>query len=179
MAKCASCGSTIVIGGKKQGKLRFCNDECLQLEVFLSALNHVPDDLLEKQIRAVHKGNCPKCHGPGPVDVHTSHQVWSLLVLTSSKSNPQISCRKCGIKAKIRDGVLSLFVGWWGLPWGPIMTPIQVIRNIVGIFHSPDPTNPSWELETMVELEISGKVMQAQAQGVTQPSNQSKNVPHF
>lgn len=28
MAKCGYCGTTILFGGKKDGDLRFCNDEC-------------------------------------------------------------------------------------------------------------------------------------------------------
>ena len=163
MTKCAYCGSTVVIGGKRQGDLRFCNDKCLQHGVLLPALDQVPKDLLEKQIRAVYEGACPRCNGSGPVDVHTSHRIWSILVMTSWCSTPQISCRKCGIKAKVKDGLLSLFVGWWGFPWGVILTPVQVGRNIVGIFTSSDSTMPSKTLETMIGLDIAAKVVQAQS----------------
>lgn len=167
MAKCACCGSTVVFGGKKQGDLSFCSDKCLRQGLLLSALDQVPKDLLEKQIHSVHQGNCPKCGGSGPVDVHTSHSIWSVLVLTSWRSTPQISCRKCGIKAKVRDGLLSMLVGWWGFPWGILGTPVQVIRNIVGIFRTPDPAVPSRALQTMVGLDIAARVVEVQTQCVT------------
>lgn len=177
MAKCAYCGSTIVIGGKRQGDFRFCNDKCLQRGVLLSALDQVPKDLLERYIHAVHRGNCPKCKGNGPVDVHTSYSVWSILVLTSWRSTPQICCKKCGIKAKVRDGFVSLLIGWWGVPWGIILTPVQVVRNFAGIFYSPDPSKPSKTLETMVGLDLAAKVVQAQAQGLTQQTNSPYSRP--
>lgn len=168
MAKCACCGSTVIIGGKKQGDLRFCSNKCLQQVALLSALDQVPEDLLERQIHSVHQGDCPKCGGSGPIDVHTSHSIWSILVMTSWNSTPKISCRKCGIKAKVKAGLFSLLVGWWGFPWGILGTPIQVIRNFVGIFTAPDPAMPSEALQAMVGLDLAAKVVEVQEQGSTQ-----------
>ena len=165
MAKCAYCGSNIIFGGKQQGDLRFCNDKCLQNGVLLSVLEEIPQDLLEKQIKAVHEGTCPKCHGRGPVDVHTSYIVWSALILTSWNSKPQICCRSCGIKSKVGSAFVSLLFGWWGFPWGLIMAPVQIVRNVAGIFIAPDPTAPSPALHKMVGLNIAARVVrQAQAE---------------
>ena len=169
MASCASCGSTVIFGGKSAGERRFCSDACLQRGALLSALDQVPPELLAKQTQEVHQGTCPKCSGSGPVDVHTSHRVWSAVVMTSWSSRPQICCRSCGIKGKVGDAAFSLFLGWWGLPWGVIMTPIQVLRNLAGIISSPDPAKPSKQLETMVGLEIATKVLQIQQSAAVQP----------
>jgi len=67
------------------------------------------------------------------VDLHTSYKVWSAVLVTRWSSHPQISCRACGVKAKLEGLLFSAFLGWWGIPWGPLLTPIQLGRNLVGL----------------------------------------------
>ena len=88
-------------------------------------------------------------------------QVWSALVLTSWKNEPQISCRSCGRKQQVLSLVISLVAGWWGFPWGLIMTPVQVIRNLRGIFGGPDPLQPSPQLEQAVRVSIARQALAA------------------
>ena len=154
-----------MVGGKRQGDQRFCNDNCFRHGVLLTALDKVPRELIDQEVKKVHGGPCPKCQGEGPVDVHTSHRVWSALIMTSWASRPQICCRRCGIKAKVGDALLSGLAGWWGFPWGLIMTPLQVLRNLTGIFIAPDPTRPSDKLGKLVGLGIAERVAQIEAQG--------------
>jgi len=155
MAKCDYCGSTIIFGGKQTGALRFCNDRCLQGGAFLAVSQQVPDNIVQQAVWSVHQGSCPECRGPGPVDVHVSHRVWSALLLTSWRSQPRVSCRRCGIKSQVSDAAFSLFFGWWGFPWGIIMTPVQIGRDIVALTCGPDPTKPSAELHRMVRMNIA------------------------
>jgi len=168
MATCAYCGSGILFGGKKQGDRRYCNDTCLKNGYLLSALELVPKDLLDQQIQAVHQGPCPKCGREGVVDVHTSHRVWSMLIMTSWSSRPQICCRSCGVKSKLGDAVFCFFLGWWGIPWGILMTPIQVLRNLFGLFTAPNPEVPSASLQRLVGLDVAARVVQAQAEAKAQ-----------
>ena len=69
--------------------------------------------------------------------------MWSALVILTWSSRPQICCRSCGVKNKISDALFCFFLGWWGFPHGLIMTPIQLGRNLFGIFSMPDPSRPS------------------------------------
>ncbi|MCB1231228.1 MAG: hypothetical protein KDN19_13220 [Verrucomicrobiae bacterium] len=155
MAKCDYCGTSILFGGVKDGDLRFCNDQCHAGGQLLAIAQQIPPDLLEETVRETHQGNCPKCRGRGPVDVHTSHRVWSALLLTNWSSRPQVCCRSCGVKSKLGDMVFSGVLGWWGFPWGIIVTPVQIIRNFFGMFGGPDPARPSKELEHFVRLMIA------------------------
>lgn len=170
MAKCTYCGSTILMGGKKEGELRFCNDQCLHKGALMTVADQVPDDIVQQHISAVHSGSCPLCEGQGPVDVHTSHRIWSALLLTSWCSRPQISCRACGIKHKIQDTFFSLFLGWWGFPWGIFITPVQIIRNVSGLFMAPDPTRPSEQLEKLLRMNLASQVIAAQEQPPAGPT---------
>jgi hypothetical protein len=160
MARCDYCGTNILFGGVKDEGLRFCNQTCHQHGYLLAIADQVPEDLMARHLNEAHQGNCPKCNGPGPIDVHTSHVVWSALVMTSWSSRPQVCCRKCGIKSKLGGTAISGVAGWWGFPWGVIITPIQVLRNLFGLFVSPDPEIPSKQLETIVKMNLAGNFLE-------------------
>ena len=76
-------------------------------------------------------------------------------LVTSWQSKPHVCCRKCGIKKQAGDAILSCMVGWWGLPWGLVMTPVQIVRNVVAISSPPSPSVPSQQLERLVRLTIA------------------------
>jgi hypothetical protein len=166
MAACDACGTTILFGGVKQGPLRFCNQQCAQRGLGLSVANQLPADLVEKQVRQVHQGNCPRCQGPGPVDIHTSHRVWSAIAMTRWSSHPVLCCRSCGTKAKLGSAVFSMSLGWWGFPFGLLLTPVQLGRNVIGLFGGPDPATPSPALERAVRLHLAS-ALAAQSQRPT------------
>ena len=181
MASCDYCGSTILFGGKYNGNLRFCSDRCNELGSLMILSQQVPPDLVAQRLRQIHQSACPECGGPGPVDVHTSHRVWSALVLTSWSSRPTVCCRKCGLKNQAGDLLISLFLGWWGFPWGLVMTPVQIIRNIVGMASGPDPVKPSSQLEKIARLAVGNDlrsgVSLTGAKPPPLPSSQPPSLP--
>ena len=69
MASCDYCGSRILFGGVKADQGRFCNDRCRQAGVLLSIADQVPPEVVREHVAAVHRGPCPSCKGPGPIDV--------------------------------------------------------------------------------------------------------------
>jgi len=160
MAKCAYCSTTIIFGGKSEGKLRFCNDQCRNKGVLLATSEQVPVNVIQQKACEIRQGNCPKCGARGPIDVHVSYQVWSAVFLTSWKSRPHVCCRSCGIKSQLGDAAFSLLLGWWGFPWGLIFTPIQVVRNMVGLARGVDPSKPSAQLEKIVRLTTASQLIQ-------------------
>ena len=155
MAACDYCGATILWGGKLNGDFRFCNDKCQAAGVLVALIDQIPPEIAEERLSQVHHGNCPECGGDGPVDVHTSHTVTSLLVVTSWNSKPKVCCRRCGIKSQFGGLLWSGALGWWGFPWGLLMTPIQILRNIGGLVSPPKPGDPTPQLRKMVNLELA------------------------
>lgn len=99
---------------------------------------------------------------PGPVDVHKAHQVWSALFFTSWSSEPHVCCRSCGIKKQSGSLLFSVLLGWWGFPWGLIMTPVQISRNIIAMAKAPHPLRPSPDLEQAVRLNIAARLLEEQ-----------------
>ncbi|WP_435007783.1 hypothetical protein P12x_005048 [Tundrisphaera lichenicola] len=157
MAKCDYCNAMILFGGVKQDQWRFCNDTCHQGAVLLHSASRIPDEVVARTLKNVHEGNCPKCAGPGPVDIHVSHSIWSALALTRWSSKASLCCQSCGNKARLGSAASSMFLGWWGFPWGLIMTPIQISRNIHGFVFPPDPLTPSDQLDKHVRILLASQ----------------------
>ena len=121
----------------------------------MSVARTIPATIVERHTHEVHQGNCPQCNGPGPVDVHTSYRVWSAAIVTSWSSRPAVSRGGCGTKRKLGDALFSLLLGWWGFPWGVLVTPVQIVRNLIGVASKPAPDRPSPALERMVRLNLA------------------------
>ena len=162
MAKCAFCGTTILFGGKKVEGLTFCNNKCLVNGRLAFVAREIPNDVVASQARAVHGGPCPVCgEHRGPVDVHTSHKVASFLIMTSWSSTPRVSCRSCGTRAQIGALFYSLALGWWGIPWGILMTPVQVVKNLTALLHSEQSLTPSDQLEQLIRISMASQGLEA------------------
>jgi hypothetical protein len=157
MASCAACGTTILFGGVREDDLRFCNAKCHGNGYLLRIAREIPRDVIVTQTASIYHGACPKCQGPGPVDVHTSYRVWSALLLTQWQSYPQVCCRSCGRKSQFGNALFSLVLGWWGFPWGIVMTPVQVTRNIAAMFSARGEHAPSPDLERATSMMIAAQ----------------------
>src|SRR4051794_18538215 len=122
MAKCAYCGTTIAFGGVREGELRFCRKACRDKAHLSAPSTQLPEEFVWEKAAEVHAGACPKCGGAGPVDLRTSYSVWSALVLTRWSQKSELCCRSCGRKAQLQAAAMSAALGWWGFPWGFIIT---------------------------------------------------------
>lgn len=172
MASCATCHSFILFGGTRDGGLRFCGAACQAKGQLLTRAAQVSEGEARQHAHALHAGRCPKCSGPGPVDVHLSYRVWSALVLTQWQTRSQVSCRSCGVKAQVGNLALSAVAGWWGFPWGLLMTPVQITRNAWKLATPPDPAEPSPRLVQDARLQLAARSLVASA-----PSSASSPAP--
>ena len=171
---CGYCGSKIFIGGVRTGSQRYCNKSCLQNAYILSVTKNVPTDVLERKVEEVWRGNCPKCNQLGPVDIHKVHEVWSALILTRWTTKAQLSCKSCATKRQAGGLAFSLVFGWWGFPWGLILTPVQVTRNIAAMSRGHDTSKASGELRKFVLVNIGRQIAannKASSAGKTSPSS--------
>ena len=155
MAQCSYCGSSILIGGVTEGNQRYCGQGCAVKGRAAARSRQVPDEAVRAEVARVHAGPCPKCGGAGPVDLHTSYRVWSAAYITRWTSRPQLSCRPCGNKARGVGLLFSIVLGWWGFPWGILMTPVQVVRNAIGMFRKSE--GPSPELAGVVRAHLASQ----------------------
>ena len=160
MAICATCGTTLIFGGVKDGKKRYCNQKCYEADEFNRFADKIPDEIVEQVTKKIHDSHCPKCEGSGPVDIHHSYSIYSVIVFTSWKTNENLVCKKCASKQQTVDLIGSLFLGWWGFPLGLIMTPIQLVRNIISLGKNPGAQGPSGNLRQHARLMIAANQME-------------------
>jgi hypothetical protein len=161
MATCSHCNLTILFGGVREGGLRFCSKKCLQKSPLLLLARSLSEEEVKKRVAIVNQGACSTCQRPGPVDVHTSHSVMSFLIITRWKSVPQLTCSACGKKAKIKATISSLLLGWWGFPFGLVLTPVQISRNLWGLARGRSSFTPSPQLESIVRLALAAESNQS------------------
>ena len=160
MGRCTYCGTFIVFGGVSEAGQRFCGDECRDSSVFIVASADLPEEFVAERARAVQAGACPKCGGRGPVDVHTSHTAWSALIVTTWNSKPEVCCQSCGTKARLKAIGFSSLLGWWGMPWGLLATPIQILRNAGGLLTTRQADEPSEDLVRLVRLQLTEQLVE-------------------
>ena len=155
MSRCSFCHSMVFFGGVHRGHRRYCSVDCERGDEALSLSKAVPRAIVDEHVRRVREGPCGWCGGNGAVDVFVSHRVWSFLVITSCASTPRISCRSCGIQAQLRGILFSMTLGWWGLPWGIFMTPVQIVRNLLALVFPPSARVASQRLREVVRISLS------------------------
>lgn len=163
MATCDGCNTTIVFGGVKEGEFIFCKDTCRDDNDLLVRASTIDDINAMGRVMEVRNERCPVCGGRGPLDIHISHRTASYLIASVSKSLPQLSCRSCGQKAKLKSTFSTFFLGWWGFPWGLIMTPVQIARNISGLIRPLDDSKPSRKLMRTIKIELAEMQMMKEA----------------
>jgi hypothetical protein len=163
MASCATCKSTIMFGGVRDGARRYCNANCHAQDEFVRFAQTIPSGTVQQAAAQIHRGRCPSCQGSGPVEYHVSHRVWSLAVVTQWRARPAVCCRRCANRRKLGDALFSALAGWWGFPWGFLMTPVQIVRNLAGLrFSDPVQSQPSDALLNHVRLVLAQDVLERQ-----------------
>jgi hypothetical protein len=164
MATCANCNTFIVFGGKRLNNAVYCNDRCLQAGRLAEASNLVDPAVVRQQVESIFRGPCPKCSKQnGPVDIRKSHEVFSALVFTRWSTKMILSCKSCGSKKQVGAIFFSGLAGWWGFPWGLIMTPVQLVRNANELL-SKNVNAPSADLERVIRLQLGAQRTAAPAQ---------------
>lgn len=161
MAVCSYCSTTVLFGGQTVSGQFYCNDRCRESARLLQLADKVYPDQVQKKALAIHRRNCPQCGGPGPTDVHRVHRIRSALFRAKWDSTPLLCCRRCAHRAQWRGIGISLLLGWWNIPWGVFMTPVQIYRNLRGIFRGPSPQQPSLDLEKLACIGLAARVAKA------------------
>lgn len=155
MRRCHACNFWIPWGGIVEDGYHYCCDICVQDGPVFPLSLQLPDADVRLKALKIHSGRCPHCQGPGPVELRTSYRIWSLVVLTHWSSRYQIACRGCGFRAQLRGIAYSALLGWWGLPFGVLVTPIQIVRNLLAMAFVPDPQQPSPGLVRQASLQLA------------------------
>ena len=162
MGRCAYC-EKFIIGGKKQGSVRFCSDTCYEQGFLAQLADQATPELIVERIQEIRARCCPVCEGEGPLDLYTTHTAWSLIVFTGWRHRPQLSCAGCGRKSIQRGLASTALLGWWSIPLGIVMTPWQLINGFKELSKCRDTSEPSTDLLDQVRLELGAEIVAKQS----------------
>lgn len=164
MARCRGCFAKLDADTSGSGLSQWCSDECRAAdESAFEALTESEKIIIEKT-NEVFNRDCPECGGKGPVDFHEYYKIWSLLVVTRYSDHEIFCCSRCAAKTKIGAILFCGVFGWWGIPYGIIGTPVQLVKNLLSLLSS-NPNEPSPEIRDMVRQDF----LQAQASQKIKP----------
>lgn len=153
MPICDACGTKTLNGAVRDGELWYCSRECYEKRTPRLTLE-IPLAFAEEKARVVCEGDCPVCGGRGPVDLHCAHAIWSFAVFAHHDTKSVVCCQACGNRERVKAILKSSLFGWWG--WhGVIMTPIQIARNLHGLFSNGNTSQPSQALVKQVREDLA------------------------
>ena len=154
---CPSCGNSVLFGGIKEGNKRYCSKKCFQLDEINRIAAKIPDNIVDALVVKLHDGHCPKCHGAGPIDIHKSYSIYSVVIYTKWKTIEHLLCKKCATKQQVSDLAGSLLLGWWGIPFGILITPIISLSNVIAMMKSPGKKGPTKSLKRWARTMLANK----------------------
>ncbi|MBA3929960.1 MAG: hypothetical protein C0521_10290 [Xanthomonas sp.] len=141
---CYSCGTTVAFGGVKDQGFVFCNKQChVRKAHFLRDIAAVPDKDATAEAQRIKAGRCHHCGKNGGVDIHRSVFVWSAILITRTQENKLIGCSGCARKKQALDTLGTVALGWWGIPFGLILTPLGLLMNLGQMISSSTKEQPS------------------------------------
>jgi hypothetical protein len=140
---CPTCDKTVLFGGVKDGNKKYCSKECIEKAEINKVAEKIPDDDVDKMTNKIRNDRCPVCRRKKIIDVHKSYSVFSLFFFTNYETRQHMMCKSCAIKRQLLALLSSSLFGWWGFPFGLIMTPVQIIRNIFELFVNPGKNGPT------------------------------------
>lgn len=106
----------------------------------------LPADEIAEHAHAIRRSQCPRCGRTGGLDVRKSYWVWSAGYITRWETKSAVCCRICGRKENWKAIGFSFGLGWWGIPSGIILTPYQILRNILALAKGADSRGISLDL---------------------------------
>src|SRR5262245_15028825 len=128
MPTCHTCKATILFGGMRDpGGRSYCGQTCYDKRALLADL--IPLGFAEEKARQLYEGDCPRCGGRGPVELHTTHVVFSFAIVSHHEEKQVICCQACGTRERLKAILMCGLCGWWGMH-GLILTPVQIARNL-------------------------------------------------
>jgi hypothetical protein len=133
--ECDYCGNSARFFKVTDAGQRFCSKICLRNARLMEISEDIPDE--ERKF----------------------YTVWSAVIFTRWTKRTHVCCKSCGKEENVWSIIFCLLFGWWGIPWGLFVTPVQIFSNIAEIFNSRNegPT-PSDDLLQVARIELASKM---------------------
>lgn len=157
--ECDFCGSSARFSAVLDEGQRFCSESCLRNARLLEISEDIPKEAIFQYACSIKEGPCPSCQQySSKTEVRPYYRVWSIGIFTHWTTGTHICCRSCGRKTNFLSLIFCTAFGWWGMPWGLIITPAQIIANIAEMLRSRGDSAPSEELLLAARLDLAAKL---------------------
>ncbi|MFI5406154.1 MAG: hypothetical protein ACHQ1D_06530 [Nitrososphaerales archaeon] len=78
----------------------------------------------------ISKLSCPTCGGTtARLNATITGEVMSFIIFTTYSKKLKIGCGNCLDNATTNALAKTILLGWWGIPWGLIRTPLAIALN--------------------------------------------------
>lgn len=135
---------------------RFCSQRCLRNARLLEKAVEFSNAEVLSHAKNIKNSACPMCsQHKSKVEVRYHYRIWSAGIISDWQEYRQVSCLACGRRANLKSLAYCMALGWWGLPWGPLITPAQVLANLVAMFKTHQHGEPSAELLIAARLDLA------------------------
>ena len=115
----------------------------------------IGDDVVLAHANAIRQGDCPRCRQRrSPVELRTEHWVWSAIFITRYGRRTSLACRPCARAGNLKALLTSTLFGWWGFPFGLLITPYKIVINVVELLRKDRP-EPSDALRNLVRSRLA------------------------
>jgi len=156
--ECDFCGNSARFSAILDEGQRFCSKACLRNARLLEISEDIPTETIFQHACRIKESPCPVCQrSSSKTEVRFYYRVWSIIALTSWVKKKHICCLSCGRKTNFGSLVFCTLFGWWGVPWGIIITPAQIISNIAEMFRPRSEPAPSEYLIQAARLELAAQ----------------------
>lgn len=126
--------------------------DLLKNEIILRNLNPQLIEIIDEQLKGIEADDfigyakfliqlpCPICgERYNEIDITRKAQVVSVLIFTGYDKILICGCKSCLRKEIKRAMIISLIIGWWGFPFGPIRTIQSLYYNLNKIKETKTP----------------------------------------
>jgi hypothetical protein len=86
---------------------------------------------LQEYSEKVRSVACPVCNQKTrKLNATMVYKIKSFVFFSSLSQTPVIACPDCLDRKNDNAVTSSLLLGWWGIPWGVLKTPVYIYRNL-------------------------------------------------
>src|SRR4051794_39338295 len=110
MSRCNWCGQSFYFSGRTIEGVEFCSQLCANDWTANQLIESLGQDEFDEIVRERRSGSCPKCAGPGPVDVRQSRRVLSFFYAAVSEPRRHVGCDACTRRGVRNDLLLSVLI---------------------------------------------------------------------
>jgi hypothetical protein len=163
-SECDFCSSSARFSAVLDEGQRFCSKACLRNARLLEVSEDIPQEEISRHAFRIKNGKCPACQKAGSkTEVRRYYRVWSVGIFTQWTNRTHICCHSCGRKTNFGSLIFCTLFGWWGIPWGIIMTPAQMLANITEMFKPLADPAPSDALLQAARLDLAAQLYKKRA----------------